>query len=699
MTMNNIAAKLRRKNIKNYYMLLFCTALSVMLVTSFALMYFSPTVQKVLPVGGDSRKQAVLIFTIAIAGCIVFTTYASSLFFKYKSREFGIFMALGEKKNSLKLVLLRELGIIIPLASLGGLIFSVPISFGIWKLFQLFVIDIKEMSYQFSFVGIIFGIIFCIFVTLCIFILGTKFIKRSNIIDIISEQNKNETTKEVKSWYGVLGWIMVVVGLFLGYAIPSIVIRVFKFYLPSIWNITYVISLLGLYMIMLHAVTFNKKGKNPKRYYKNIVSTNMMRFTGRQTVKNMCVIAFLIAGALFATFYTPTIMTSAFTEINGRPIDYTFFYKSNENQIQRDEIYELAGKHNAEITEFYETKSISLITDGIDKDHDESGKLIETYFDKLGMGNFYSESEYNRVSKQNIDVKNGEYYTLLSKNSHDGFWSHKDDLSLITHPTTNNSEKLSFGGDVSYSPLTTHGTSNYILSDEDYERLSKDIGLNNSYNYVLFNVVNPEETYAFAKELRDKIILRSSEETAVISSYDDYVKSKAQENGEEYWADKYVIELSPDNNQLFYDWKYYPQFNVLNSQDLVKNMAVFLMLFIYIAIICFAAVAIIAYTRSITIGLDNKALFMDLKKLGANNKYIEATIKKQLAKIFIYPTVVGSLAIYMLFFMITYGNSSSITYGEALALLINLGIIVLVCLLMFGIYKLAFKKIKKIIEL
>jgi len=358
-------------------------------------------------------------------------------------------------------------------------------------------------------------------------------------------------------------------------------------------------------------------GKNSKKYYKNIISTNMMRFSGRQTVRNMCVISFLIAGALFATFYVPSTMTSAFTEINTRPIDYTFFYNSTENQIKTDEIYELANKHGVKITEFYETNSISLITDGNYIDYDESGKIIETYFEKLGMENFYSESEFNRITKQNIDVKIGEYFTIISGNDHDSYWSKKDDLSLITHPTTNKSENISFGGDVTYTPLEIHGMSNFVLSDEDFERLSQYIGLNNSYNYTLFNVKDADKTYAFAKELRNEIILRSSEESAVISSYDNFAKSLAMKNGEEYWADSYKVDLSVDNNQLFNDWKYYPQFNVLNSQDLVKNFAVFLMLFIYIAIICFAAVAIISYTRSITIGLDNKTMFMDLKKLGA----------------------------------------------------------------------------------
>lgn len=61
----------------------------------------------------------------------------------------------------------------------------------------------------------------------------------------------------------------------------------------------------------------------------------------------------------------------------------------------------------------------------------------------------------------------------------------------------------------------------------------------------------------------------------------------AQKKGEEYDYD-IKLELSPDNNQLFNEGKYYPMFKPLDKQDLLKNMAVFIMLFIYISIICLA---------------------------------------------------------------------------------------------------------------
>ncbi len=53
MTMNKIMGKLRRHNKNQYTLLGICVFLSVLLVTSFTLMYFSPTVQGLLPEGEE----------------------------------------------------------------------------------------------------------------------------------------------------------------------------------------------------------------------------------------------------------------------------------------------------------------------------------------------------------------------------------------------------------------------------------------------------------------------------------------------------------------------------------------------------------------------------------------------------------------------------------------------------------------------
>lgn len=72
----------------------------------------SPTVLTILPEGGDSRKQVMMVFVLAVLGCAVFTTYASGLFFRQKSREIGTFLALGATRHQLKTELSKELALL-----------------------------------------------------------------------------------------------------------------------------------------------------------------------------------------------------------------------------------------------------------------------------------------------------------------------------------------------------------------------------------------------------------------------------------------------------------------------------------------------------------------------------------------------------------------------------------------------------------
>lgn len=699
MTMNNIYAKLRKKNIKNYYMLIFCTILSITLVSSYAVMFLSPTVQKILPSGGDSNKQAYLIFAIAIIGCALFTTYASSLFLKYKSRETGILLSLGAKKSQIKKVLFTELALLTFTSSIIGLVLSIPVSFTIWRFFKLLIIDTKEMTYHIGWSGMIFGIAFCLFVTLCIFLMGAKFIKRTNIMDILNEQRKSELGKDIKPWYGTLGGFLIFLGIFLGYAIPEIVIKTLDYRMPDIWNLTYLLTALGLYMFMTYAVIHNKKGKNPRKYYKNIIPKSMMKFMGKQTVKNMCILSLLIIGALFASFYTPTIMSGVFYSIEHNPIDYSFNYKMTENQITKDEIHSLAKKYNVNILSYDEVPSISLIVNGVNTDFDDNGKVVHQYIDKIGYGEFFSESDFRRSSGLNVNLKKGEYLTIIGFESSENIFHKFDDLKKITDPVTDVSQSVNYKGTVTFEPFAKADRTKYVISDEDYKLYFEKLPKENIENFVLFNVENSDETYAFAKNLKNEIIKRSSEDVAVVPSYDDYAKKIANQKGEIYEPDKYPVELSPDNNLLVNDWKYYPQFKVLTRQDVIKNMAVFFMLFIYIALVCFIAVGVIAYTRSLTIAINNKNLFNDLKKLGANNKYIEKCIKVQLKKIFIIPTIVGSTIMYLFYFMIMYANSGNITPSEYIGLSIDIGIILVMSIYIYGIYKLSFKRVKKIVNI
>ena len=121
---------LRRKNWRQYALLAGCTFFSVLLITAYACMMRSPTVLTILPEGGDSRKQVMMVFVLAVLGCAVFTTYASGLFFRQKSREIGTFLALGATRHQLKTELSKELALLSLGSCAAGALLGVPLSWG-----------------------------------------------------------------------------------------------------------------------------------------------------------------------------------------------------------------------------------------------------------------------------------------------------------------------------------------------------------------------------------------------------------------------------------------------------------------------------------------------------------------------------------------------------------------------------------------
>ena len=84
MSSSSIFLKLRRYNKKNYKQLLFSTFFSIFLVTSFVCVLYSPVVQAGFPEGGDSLKMIMMIFALAVLGCLIFNIYAAGLFFRTK---------------------------------------------------------------------------------------------------------------------------------------------------------------------------------------------------------------------------------------------------------------------------------------------------------------------------------------------------------------------------------------------------------------------------------------------------------------------------------------------------------------------------------------------------------------------------------------------------------------------------------------
>ena len=108
-----------------------------------------------------------------------------------------------------------------------------------------------------------------------------------------------------------------------------------------------------------------------------------------------------------------------------------------------------------------------------------------------------------------------------------------------------------------------------------------------------------------------------------------------------------------------------PQFRIIDQNDFVTTMAVFLMLFIFIAIVCFAAVIVIAFTRCMTIALVNARVYDDLRHLGAPNAYLFRSVRGKISRVFLVPAIVGTGLIWAFYMMIMYFNSDPYGFTSA----------------------------------
>lgn len=695
--MNKIYKKLRKNTKGQYYLLSFCVFLSVLLVTSFSLMYFGPTVQAFLPEGGDTRKMASLLLGVTAVGCFVFTVYASGLFFRFKAREYGILMALGTEKRQLKGLLFKELSVVTALSSFLGLLISVPASFLIWKLFELFIISNGQMTYRFGVVGFFPGILFACILAGVLGLAGRRFINRSDIMEILRTQQKTEMVKEIKSWTFPVGVVLTILGILLGAGLPQIAARVFGIGLPGIVNLFYLLSLVGIYFILLSAVAQSRAKKNRKKYYGNLVSISLMRFTAKATTKNMCVMTLLIFVCGFSAFYGMQYVLAGGGIDTENSKDFSLHYPVAEDQIGKEEIYDTAASYKIEVTDFTENVASNLVVSYRAKDFDEeTSRYIEVYKDKEMAALFVSESDFEKLSGQDLAVEPGAYQTVTTTD-YNGFFEYEDGLQEVMNPNTGEIYPLTYGGSVESDILAPFSEPfAYVVGDEEYRKMTE--GLDDAYkeNIISFNAVNVEESYDFAKDLLAQYVERATDLSNHMGYWNIWAQKMADEAGEEYdYGDK--INMTIDNNMLLGDWKYAPQFNIVTAQDRMQLISVYVMLNLYIFIISLAAVSVMAYVRSISVATDNKGLFKSLTKLGADTRYKKNILKKQIARIVQYPGVIGCVLGFVFAFVMNFMNDGMINGVEAKALTILAGMLLGMGMILYAVYKYAMYKAEKIV--
>lgn len=676
-TLPDLFRKLQKADRKQAALYLFCNFVSLLLITAYSAMMCSPTVLLVLPEGGDSRKQMIAIFVLALFGCVVFTIYASHLFFRKKAKQLGTLMALGASRRRIAPGLFREVVILSGTSSLLGIAAGLPFTCLLWNMFRLFLVDSAEMKLVFDFKCLYLSLVFFLLVVAFSCLTAYHYLKRTDIMDVVHEEHKNEPVKELGRWCGPMGLLLLFGGAVLGYCAPYVYMDLFDFYYPPAWlNLFYAPVFVGLYLIMLHTVIHGWRSRK-KHPYKNIISRSMMKFQGKQTVNNLLVSTVLIAGASFAAFYLPSLSVGQLMSIENRPYDYICRYPDSQKVLSQKEISDLAADYGLSLTDDKEVPCLVLGTDGTADVEDEGNRYHTEYRELLQEGRFLSESSYCALTGQSLSVAPGTYYAV-SNTEETGLYYTNSDCKLFTNLTTGETLSVTFRGYVHADFLVTQKGIN-VLNDRDYEKIARGLSEDWREHIFVFNIAE-NDSYAFASALFYRLVDCYEPEYAIPSYYDRVEKLCANERGEAYWGDTDAITKisfdSPDSTDFRSYWTYMPQIRVLDKNDFVRTYAVFLMMFLFISIICILAAVIISYTRCMTIALNNRYVFDDLKRLGASPEFLVKEVKSQSKNVFAVPAGVGMGAMFLLYGLIMLGNDGKLTSSEMVSLA--------VCLLLIG---------------
>jgi hypothetical protein len=400
--------------------------------------------------------------------------------------------------------------------------------------------------------------------------------------------------------------------------------------------------------------------------------------------------------------------TGAMLGYDQLPIDYVYSWRDDQAVPGEAEVRAMAKEYGVTITDLTQVPMIRLAVDGETTVEEETSIGIvwhEEYREVLTSELFLSESSYTALTGETLNLQPGQVAAIMDKDG-SGRYSFDGVISVATNFRTGEKLKVEPQAILKNDSLFGH----FVMNDGDYAVMSDGLSAEWTEQLVVFNVENCQDTYDFAKALFYRIVDSSDEQVEVLEHWDPVQRAWKIEQDGAYAYDREtsaamgidVIDYNQrDSSGFRMFWKYMPEFRVLDKADFVKTTAVYMTMFLFITVICFAAVIIIAFTRCMTIALTNARVYDDLRHLGAPNAYLYKSVRGQVKRVFLVPIVVGTTLIYCFYLMIMYfnGNPVGITSGEAAGLLTCFGVVVAISLLLYGVYRITLKKVCEALRL
>ena len=381
MTLRNLWGKLRKRNKGDYQQFQFSTAFAVMLISSFLMLVCSPLIQGALPEGGDSEKQIWMSFGVSAIGCVVFVLYVTKLFLRYKSREIGIFLALGAEKHTLKRSLAGELAQMTAVCSAIGILLGAVIAFTTGNIIEVLIADVYDGNFTFTASGLLLSVCYALVLFLFIQFQAGRAMKRTNVMEVINEQRRQEPMKQsVSKSYLISGIALALAGIFCALILPQIVAYTTGIFLGAWTNAFYLAAVFGVYRVLVYAVS-----------------------------------------------YLPMMLSDSSSE-RDYEAEYSCRCLNDADEPSESGINDLAETYGITVENYREGDFLRVFGSGTERDADENNQLIETYYDRFAQYDVTSASEFEKLTGISLDIPAGSYYQIIGSTSYENIWNHFGDM-------------------------------------------------------------------------------------------------------------------------------------------------------------------------------------------------------------------------------------------------------------------------------
>lgn len=558
-----------------------------------------------------------------------------------------------------------------------GILLGAVIAFTTGNIIEVLIADVYDGNFTFTASGLLLSVCYALVLFLFIQFQAGRAMKRTNVMEVINEQRRQEPMKKsVSKAYLISGIALALAGIFCALILPQIVAYTTGIFLGAWTNAFYLAAVFGVYRVLVYAVSSHQRGRNPQKYYNNLIDYGMMKFQGASVVRNMLVITLLLFGGLYAVSYLPMMLSDSSSE-RDYEAEYSCRCLNDADEPSESGINDLAEAYGITVENYREGDFLRVFGSGTERDADENNQLIETYYDRFAQYDVTSASEFEKLTGISLDIPAGSYYQIIGSTSYENIWNHFGDMDKLYIESEDAYLPLSYIDTVPYESLNISGDNNmddasrFVVSDADFDRLKAGLSDSSLETQVLFDTEgNTSDEIAFSNELFRTFAEGMSDGMDVLTYYN---AASAEREGAEYTETFSGAVVDPENPLKAADWQFAPQLVPLLDQQMIMALAARLLTFSYIFIICIAAVGVIGYTRSQSVGLTNQQVFEDIRRLGADRQYRRALMR--------------------------WNNDGQISAGEIKSMLIITVIAAVIAVYQYAVYRLSVRKTGRLLKL